>query len=495
MTDRTIDATRRRVLALGGALSLGSLTPLLQACGSVATQPHALAPGALGSPAPLPALPTELLLDDLAQRSFRYFWETTDPRTGLVPDRWPTPSFASVAAVGFGLTALCIGVERGWITRAQGRERALVTLQFLHDAPQGPQARGVAGYKGFFYHFLDMARGTRYGRCELSTVDTALCLAGALHAQQFFDGNDEAEVRLRMLAETIYARVDWRWAQARAPRIALGWHPETGFIPGDWKGYNESMIVYLLALGSPTHPVEPQAWEAWCSTYDQASWGTDHGITYLRFPPLFGHQFSHLWVDYRGILDPYMRAKGFDYFENSRRATYAQRAHGIANPQGWAGYGPEVWGITASDGPADVERVFGGVKRRFISYAGRGMAEHDDGTVAAYGAGSSIPFAPEIAIPAVAAMRERFGAAIYGRYGFFAFNPSFTFTDVKLLHGRIVPGLGWVDTDFLGIEVGPLLGMLANHASGSVWSAMRRQPQLRQGLRRAGFAGGWLEQA
>ena len=448
-----------------------------------------------GGSAALPPLDAALLLDDLEQRSFNFFWETTDPATGLAPDRWPTPSFASIAAVGFALSAYPIGVARGWITRDQARQRVLTTLRFFRDAPQGPGATGMAGYKGFFYHFLDMRSGTRFERCELSTVDTALLLAGALHCQSYFDGNDAAESQIRSLTDELYARVDWRWAQVRAPSIGHGWHPETGHIASDWKGYNESMIVYLLALASPTYAVQAAAWDAWTSTYDSTSWGADHGITYLRFPPLFGHQFTHAWVDFRGLSDAYMRARGLDYFENSRRATLAQQAYAIANPEGWRDYGRDVWGITACDGPADVGREFGGRMRRFASYAGRGMGgarTYDDGTIAPYGAGSSLPFAPDIVTSALAAMRERFGAEIYGRYGFFAFNPSFTFTDVPLLHGRLAPGVGWVDTDYLGIEVGPLLAMLANHRGELVWAAMRRNAHLRRGLQRAGFTGGWL---
>jgi len=478
---------RRELLALLGAGLAGS------GCGQL----QAPAPAGQPALAPLAPLSPGELLDDLAQRSFRFFWDTCDARSGLAPDRWPTPSFASVAAVGFALSAYPVGVERGWISRAQGRERALATLRFFHDAPQGPEPQGRAGYKGFFYHFLDMKTGTRYGQVELSTIDTALLIAGALHCAAFFDGGqtgDAGEAELRRLAEALYARVDWPWAQVRPPSLGHGWTPERGHIANDYKGYNEAMLLYLLALGSPSHPVEASAWDAWTSTYPRA-WGAEYGLPHLRYPSLFTHQFTHCWVDFRGLQDGYLRGQGIDYFENSRRATLAQRAYATANPEGWAGYGPEVWGITACDGPADVERVFGGRKRRFISYAGRGMGgahSHDDGTIAPYGAASSLPFAPEIVVPALAAMRERYGAEIYGRYGFMAFNPSFRFEDVKLTHGRIAPGLGWVDTDWLGIEVGPQLAMLANHHGDSIWRVMRGCEPLQRGLRRAGFRGGWL---
>ncbi|MCF8204529.1 MAG: hypothetical protein K9J82_05590 [Methylotenera sp.] len=471
--------TRRALLAHGAGFALAASLP---------------AEAAAQGPDPAAQL---AFLDDLERRTFDFFWETTDARTGLAPDRWPTPSFASIAAVGFALTAYPIGVARGYITRAQARERTLTTLRFFAGLPQGPGRRGVAGYKGFFYHFLDMKEGLRYAECELSTVDTALLLMGALHAQSFFDGAHADEARIRALVDQLYGRVDWAWAQVRPPSISHGWTPEQGFIKSDWKGYNEAMMVYLLALGSPTRPVKPEAWGAWTSTYDRDSWGESYGQTFLRFPPLFGHQFTHCWVDFRGIRDAYMRARGFDYFENSRRATYAQRDYAAANPLGWQGYSAEVWGVSASDGPADVTLAYrttaGQIEqRRFISYAGRGMGLYDDGTIAPYAAGSSMAFTPEIVIPALQAIKARYPHT-WGRYGFWdAFNPSFNYPDVKLTHGRIEPGQGWVDTDMLGIDQGPMLAMLGNHRGELVWQALRKNAHLVKGLKRAGFSGGWL---
>ncbi|HEY1128019.1 MAG TPA: glucoamylase family protein [Roseateles sp.] len=440
---------------------------------------------------------SDAFLADLERRTFDFFWETTDARTGLAPDRWPTPSFASIAAVGFALSAYPVGVARGYITRAQARERTLNTLRFFVGLPQGPGKRGVAGYKGFFYHFLDMKEGLRFDRCELSTVDTGLLLMGALHAQSFFDGEHADEARIRALVDELYGRVDWAWAQVRPPSIGHGWTPENGHIPNDWKGYNEAMLVYLLALGSPTRPVKPEAYDAWLSTYDAHSWGESYGQTLLRFPPLFGHQFTHCWVDFRGIRDAYMAKKGFDYFENSRRATYAQQAYGQANPLGWRGYSAEVWGISASDGPADITLAYTTTtgkteRRRFISYAGRGMGLYDDGTLAPYASGSSIAFAPEIVVPTLMAIKERHPHT-WGRYGFWdSFNPSFNYPDVKLTHGRIEPGKGWVDTDMLGIDQGPLLAMMGNHRGELIWQVMRQNEHLVKGLRKAGFTGGWL---
>ena len=484
--------TRLAALAAGGTLTSG-----ISACATGGG--HPVPPGPASLPPPetwaghTPA--QSALLDDLERRTFQFFWDTTDPRTGLAPDRWPTPSFASVAAVGFALSAYPIAVARGFITRAQARERALATLRFFHDGPQGPEPQGRIGHRGFFYHFIDMASGTRHRDVELSTIDTALLVAGALHCGRWFDdASDPAEAEIRRLAEAIYVRVDWRWAQPRPPAIGHGWKPETGHLPHDYLGYNEAMLLYLLALGSPTHPVEASAWNAWTSTYPRVWGSSGHGPAHLRYPVLFVHQFTHCWVDFRGLADPWLKARGIDYHENSRRATYAQQAYAVRNPEGWAGYGPNVWGITACDGPADVERVVNGRVRRFVSYAGRGMGGaryHDDGTIAPYGAGSSIVFAPEIVLPALEAMRS-LGESVYGRHGFHSFNRSFQFPDVLLTHGRVVPGFGWVDDDLLGIEQGPLLMMLGNHRGELVWNAMRSDPFLRRGLLRAGFSGGWL---
>src|SRR5919201_6238345 len=313
-----------------------------------------------------------VVVNDLQERTFRFFWETANRENGLIPDRYPTGGVSSIAAVGFGLTTYPIGVERGYVTREQARERTLVTLRFLHGAPQGPQADGVAGHRGFFYHFLDMRTGHRAMQSELSTVDTAILLAGALFCQSYFDGADAHEVEIRRLVDEIYRRVDWRWAQAKPPAISLGWSPEKGFLRYDWRGYNEAMLVYLFALGSPTFPVGTDAWREWTSTYD-THWRELFGQEFLNFAPLFGHQYAHVWIDFRQIRDAYMKGRGIDYFENSRRAVYAQQAYAVTNPRKCRDYGAHVWGTTASDGPADVDVADGVVSRTFHTYTGRGV--------------------------------------------------------------------------------------------------------------------------
>jgi hypothetical protein len=476
-----------RPLAATAALAVGVLASVAACPG-----PGAEAPSGQGAkPSPEDAA----LLDDLARRTFDFFWKTTDPKTGLVPDRYPTPAFSSIAAVGFGLTAYPIGVERGYVTRAAARDRTLATLRFFRDAPQGDAARGVTGYKGFYYHFLDMKTGHRFGEIELSSVDTALLLAGVLFAREYFDGADPAEAELRGIADGMLARADWRWMQARSPAISMGWRPEAGFIEYDWIGYNEAMIVILLALGSPSPSlgVLPPAWDKWTSSYDR-TWGTSHGQTHLAFGPLFGHQYSHVWVDFRGIRDRYMRGKGIDYFENSRRATLAQQAYARANPAGWKDYGEHVWGLTACDGPGDLSLEVGGKPRTFRGYSARGPDAFDDGTLAPTAMVSSLPFAPEIVLPGIRELRRRYGAQIYREYGFLdAFNPSFP-EGPRPAVGTVVPGAGWVDVDYLGIDQGPIVAMIENHRSDLVWRVMRRSAYLRRALARAGFTGGWLEE-
>jgi len=438
------------------------------------------------------------VINNLQRRTFRFFWDTSNKQTGMAPDRFPSPSFASTAAIGFALTAYVIGSERGFVSRSQARLRTLRTLRFLESLPQGPDETGMAGYQGFFYHFLHMHNGQRFGTSELSTVDTSLLLGGVLLAQSYFDRDSSAEQEIRETAERIYARVDWKWAQNRPPVLSHGWRPESGFLRFDWRGYNEGMLMYILALGSPTHAIEPEAWTEWMRTYKD-SYGKFGGQQeFLSFGPHFGHQFSHVWIDFRGIQDAFNREKGFDYFENSRRASYAQREYARQNPMRWRGYDSEIWGLSACDGPADTVQIYNNEERGFFTYAARSTASiHllDDGTITPMAAVASIAFAPEIVIPTIRAFRARFGENLYQKYGFLdSVNPSFTFTDVPLRHGRVVENIGWVADDYLGIDQGPIVAMIENYRSGLIWSIMRTNPHIRRGLQRAGFTGGWLDQ-
>jgi hypothetical protein len=438
-------------------------------------------------------------IDELQKRTFDWFVHVTDRRTGLTPDRWPTKSFSSVAAVGFALGCWPVGVERGWMSRAEARARTLATMRFFAALPQGPEPTGTAGYKGFFYHFLDMETGLRFGRTELSTVDTALLLGGMLFAAQYFDGRHAEEVEIRAIAQRLYERVEWDWAMVRPNRISMGWHPETGHIPHDWWIYNEGMLVLLLAIGSPTHPVPAAVWHEWAFAYEQ-SWTDRWGDWHLQFAPIFGHQYSHMFIDFRGIQDAWMRGRSgmdgapFDYFENSRRAVYAQQKYAHDNAAGWAGYSGAMWGLTACDGPGDFRQVVDGREREFFSYSARGPGDRDDGTLAPTAAAASIAFAPEIVVPCVKEMIRYGGDDLYTEYGFLdSFNPTLKERDGALQHGKIVPGVGWVDGDYLGIDQGPIVIMTENHRSGLLWRYMHREPNLKRGLELSGFTGGWLD--
>ncbi len=410
-------------------------------------------------------------LDSLQRETFQYFWELGNNPNGLIPDRYPSPSFASIAATGFGLTAYLVGVERGYVSRQQAAERTLRTLRFFNYAPQSADEKTATGYHGFFYHFLDLKTGLRFKQVELSTIDTALLLAGMLSSQSYFDQNTRVEKEIRMLVDRIYRRVDWTWMQARKPLVSMGWYPESGFIKSDWKGYNEAMILYVLALASPTYPIGPEAWTAWTATYE---WKEFKDYAHVNFEPLFGHQYSHIWIDFRSIQDAYMRQRGI----NSRRATLANRAYCIENPGGFAGYETDLWGLTASDGPKDT--LING--RSFFSYRARGAAATqivDDGTIAPTAAGGSMPFTPEESIRALQLMKYRYGKKIYGPYGF------------KDAYNLSYPGQ-WFDKDYLGIDSGPILLMTENYRTNQIWNLMMRNAIVRRGLLRAGFRGGWL---
>lgn len=438
-----------------------------------------------------------LTLERLSEDTFRYFWETTDKKTGLAPDRHPSRSPASIAAVGFALTAYPIGIEKGYITRKQAVDQTLATLRFFWKLPLGTEKKGFAGYQGFFYHFLRMKDGLRSQQweIELSTVDTALLMAGVLFSQSYFDSQNKDETEIRTLADKLYKRVNWQWAQKNNPLISLGWFPGKGFVDYDWVGYNEAMLVYILALGSPTYPVKEDAWKAWSAHY-QDDWGVDNGIEYLTFASLFGHQYSHIWIDFRDIQDEFMRQKNSTYFVNSKKATYAHRQYAITNPENWEGYSENQWGLTACDGPGKFNKAVNGKMRRFMGYTARGIGINygfDDGTLAPTAIVGSLPFAPEIVLPALQATYENYGKHIYTKYGFLdAYNPSFKFP-VASKTGTVIPNVGWVGHDYIGIDQGTILAMIENYQSGLIWKTMRKNPYIKRGLERAGFTGGWLE--
>ena len=404
------------------------------------------------------ALTNDALLDSLQRRSFKYFWYEANPVNGLIRDRSQAGSPCSIAAQGFGISAICIAIDHGWVTREEGRARILLGMQTLWSGAQGNGIYNTNGYKGLFYHFLDINSGNRVWTCELSTIDTALLMAGVLDAKQYFNTDDAGDVAIRDLSDSLYRRVDWDFMRNGGAGIRMGWNPETGFATfGSWAGYNEAMILYVLALGSPTHPVPATCWNFWTTGY---GWGTYYGQSYVVFAPLFGHQYSHCWLDFRGIPDAYMAARGIDYFENSRRATYAARSYCIQNPYGRSSYGADLWGLTASDDP-------GG----YLAH-GAPPAQNDNGTISPTAAAGSIAFAPEIVLPCLQNMYDTWGLGLWGKYGFKdAFNPT----------------VYWWGPDWLGIDQGPIVIMIENYLNGSVWHRYMMNADIVNGLKRAGF--------
>jgi hypothetical protein len=430
-----------------------------------------------------PPVASEQFLDSLSRNTFNFFWELAEPSNGNVPDRWPSESFSSIAATGFGLTSYLVGVEKGYITREQAAERVATTLRFFLNAPKGDAPAGVTGNHGFFYHFIDMKTGLRFQTVELSTIDTGLLMAGILSCHAYFDGSGETEKFIRSSADSLYRSVEWDWAMNNKQTMSMGWHPERGFLDASWRGYNEAMILLIMALASPTHPVPADTWDGWTKDYQ---WSEFHGQEMVNFGPLFGHQYSHMYIDFRGIKDVYMREKGIDYFENSRRATIANRNYCISNPAGYVGYGPNVWGLTACDGPGNQNKANPNIA--FLGYGARGIAEYymvDDGTIAPTAAGGSIPFLPAESLGTLVQMKKLYGKQLYDKYGFKdAFNLSIVYND-----GTV----GWYDKDYLGIDQGPILIQLENYRSEIVWNIMKKSPYIRSGLKKAGFTGGWLD--
>ncbi|MEO7733832.1 MAG: glucoamylase family protein [Kofleriaceae bacterium] len=425
----------------------------------------------------------EARLDVLQRHAFNYFLRETNPSNGLVADKSLPGAPASIAAVGFALTAYPVGVARAWMTRSDAIARTLAVLRFFSTSPQGT-APDATGHSGFYYHFLDMTTGRRAGLSELSTVDTGFLIAGMLAAAMFFDLESEEEREIRRLADALYRRTDWHWACDGGATLTHGWTPESGFLPYRWEGYDEAILLYVLGLGSPTHPLPSESYAAWASTYQ---WKTIYGYELVYGGPLFIHQYSHVWVDFRGIQDAFVRDRGIDYYENSRRATYVQQEYAVRNPLEFEGYGEHFWGLTASDGPGWMTRKTQGVERPFFDYVARGAPYGpDDGTVAPWAVVASLPFAPEIVLPTVRHFQDVY-PRVTGEYCFrCSFNLSFP------NKGDADAGPGWTSPYHFAINLGPVVLMCENHRSGLPWRLMRACRYVVTGLRRAGFANGWL---
>lgn len=395
------------------------------------------------------------LLDYVQETSFDYFWYWANPANGLIPDRSETSSACSISAVGFGLTAIGIAIDHGWISRDQGVTRVTTTLNTFLQGPQGPAATGVIGYNGWFYHYLDMNTALR-ANSELSSIDTALLLGGILYAKQYFNGTNADETNIRSMAGAIFNRVDWNWMAQGTNAVSMAWYPNSGFVTNNWIGYNEGMIIYTLGLGA-TNPLPASSWMRWTSGYN---WATNWGQAYVQFAPLFGHEYSHCWIDFRHITDAYMKSHESTYFEDSRRACLAQIAYSVANPQNEVGYSSNVWGLTASDDPT--------------GYVVHGLppAGFDNGTIAPTAAGGATAFTPEYSVPALSYFYNHYRPHIWTAYGFRdAFNL----------------GAQWYDVDELGIDQGPIVIMIENYRTQRPWQLFMRNAEVTNGLQRAGF--------
>jgi hypothetical protein len=430
-----------------------------------------LGPHVLGCPAPAAGPRSfksrDAFLDYIERQTFNYFRDEANPTNGLVRDRSSAGSSCSIAAVGFGLSAINIAIERGWIERTNGGARVFRTLRTLWSLPQGPSPTGCAGYHGWFYHFLDMDTGLRAPGSELSSMDTALLMMGVIDAGQFFTNpTNQVEARIRQLSGALLDRIDWPFMVRPDEQVVdMEWAPETGYGPARWVGYNEGACLYLLGLGRAHDPLPLAVWNGWTRGY---RWRVCYGQSLVAEPPLFTHQYSHVWIDFRGIADAYMRGRKSSYFENSRLATLAQRHYGIENPLRFPNYGTNEWGFTACDGP---DRVVDGV--RYAGYRARGApAGFDDGTIAPTAAAGSLPFAPEACLSALRHFYDTYNAALWTTEGF---------RDAYNVRAH------WFAPDLVGIDQGPNVLMLENYRTGSTWSRMLASPVIQRGLERAGF--------
>lgn len=391
----------------------------------------------------------DAFVEDLEHRAFLFFWERASPRTGLVLDRAKADGsadsrrIASIASTGFGLTAFCIAAEHGWIGRKQARARVHETLRFL--------AGSMPRVHGWFYHFVDLKTGERRWKCELSSIDTALLVAGVLTAREYFGEQSE----IGKLAESIYEDVDFRWMLDGDPHLlSMGWKPESGFLKNRWDHYCELMILYLEAIGSPRHAIPADAWYAWRRPQVRYQ-----GYEYISGGPLFTHQYAHAWVDFRGLRED--RGGRTAWFQNSVTATKAHRAFCINLRPTFADYGPDAWGITASDSA-----------KGYLAWGGPPMDPAIDGTLVPCAPGGSLMFTPDLALRALRNMRGMLDGRVYTHYGFVdAFNPL----------------TGWIDADVIGIDAGITLLSAENMRTGNVWRWFMRNGAIRDAMAKAGL--------
>lgn len=367
--------------------------------------------------------PDENFLDKLQYDSISYFIREMNPANGLIKDSSRPGSPCSVAAVGFGLTAICIGESRGWIARDDAYYLVLRILKTFRDT--------VPNEKGFFYHFLDMRTGHRAWNSEVSSIDTALLLAGALFAGEYYKGSE-----VETIARELYERVEWPWMLNGKKILCMGWKPEEGFLWYYWDSYSEAMILYALAIGSPTHPISPECWFEWKRPVDSYK---DYKVIYCATGSIFTYQYSHAWIDFRELYE-----NGTNYFNNSVNAVKANRQFCIDNSGVYKTYGEDSWGLSACLGPAG-----------YMGYGAKPGAAFNDGTISPYGIAGSMPFDPVASLNGLKKLYVDHKDFLYGRYGFKdAFNLD----------------KNWWAEEYLGIDVGITILMIENYRSSLVWN-------------------------
>src|ERR1700728_880921 len=422
-------------------------------------------------------LTDDALLDRLQRAAFTYLGENTNAHNGLVADTSRAGSPCSIAVVGCALSCYPVAVQRNWMSRPEAAALTLKTLEFFWHSAQSDRP-DVTGFKGFYYHFLDMQSGRRVWQCELSVVDTTLLMAGILTAACYFDGVGDEE-RIRDLSDALYRRVDWQWAQNGLETVSQGWKPECGFLHYGWEGYNEATILYILGIGSPAQSLRESSFHDWTLTYQ---WENLLGYDVLYSGPLFTHLFSHAWIDYRGIQDEFMREKHSDYFENSKSAIAIHREYGARNPRSYVGYDRNLWGITAGDGPAYREMQQNSRDRRSFCYMSRGGPfGPDDGTIAPWAMLATVPFGAAAALRGTRRLLEKYPQVCTRDRFSSGFNPT-----LETERG------GWLSEGWYGLDQGLLVMMVENYRSGLIWGMTRKCPAIRAGLIGAGFSGGWL---
>ena len=382
-------------------------------------------------------------LNDLEKANFQYFWEQANPKTGLVKDRCNFHTddngvVGSIAATGFGLTALCIGEKCGFVSRSAAQERVMATLETLWAK--------LPNHRGFFYHWTNINTGERVWDAEVSSVDTTILLCGVLACREYFPTDE-----VQGLADSIFNRVEWTWLSEDTSLLPHGWTPEMGFLPYRWDNYSELMMMYLLGLGSTSYPLREETWTAWKRLkfeYD--------GLRYIgSFAPLFVHQYSQAWFDFRGKRDKYA-----DYFQNSATATEVHRRFCLELSKQFPSYSEDLWGISASDSP-----------NGYVIWGGPPAIGPIDGTIVPSAAAGSLPFLPQPVMRVLRTIKDRYPQA-WGKYGFVnAFNPL----------------TKWYDNDVVGIDTGITLLMAENFRTGFVWKTFMKNEAAQRGLRRAGF--------